>query len=214
LRQGGALLTRDVLVSAEVAREAEQRIEATLVREHEIRPLRATVPLERLRGALPEWAAAGLADAAIERLELRGALELLPGGARRPGFTARPSPSQEKACRELLSTYSEAGLSPPFSSDLPQHLRIRDDLTELLRYLEGQGSLTRLDADLLIDSSILADAATGVTAELGGRTDLGPADFREVLPVSRRHLMPLLSHLDGLGVTRRREGVRDVPGES
>ena len=91
---------------------------------------------------------------------------------------------------------------------------MRDDLDELLRHLEAQGSLTRLDADLLIDSSVLAEAATAVTTALAGRTDLGPADFREVLPVSRRHLMPLLSHLDGLGVTRRREGVRDVPVES
>jgi selenocysteine-specific elongation factor len=211
LRDDGVLVTRDVVVSAEVAREAERSIQAALEQEHEVRPLRSTVPLERLRTALPEWAAAGLADSAIERLHSQGALDMLPGGARRPGFEARPDASQEDACRTLLSTYSEAGLSPPFFSDLPQHLRSREDLVELLRYLEGQGSLTRLDADLLIDSSVLAVAVTAVTSELAGRTGLGPADFREVLPVSRRHLMPLLSHLDGLGVTRRRDGVRDVP---
>ncbi|MEJ2203823.1 MAG: selenocysteine-specific translation elongation factor [Gemmatimonadota bacterium] len=207
----GALLARDTVVSAEIARKAERIVETTLDHQHESHPLRAAVPLDRIRAAFPEWVTGHLADAAIERLAQAGALEVLPGGARRPDFEARPNPDQAEACRKLLATYTDAGLSPPFTSDLPPALGDREDLSELLRYLEGQGRLTRLDADLLIDASVLAGAATEVTSKLGGRTGLGPTDFREVLPVSRRHLMPLLSHLDGLGVTRRRESVRDVP---
>ena len=45
---------------------------------------------------------------------------------------------------------------------------------------------------------------------LGGQEGLGPADFRRVLPVTRKHLIPILGYLDGLGVTTRLETGRRV----
>ncbi|MCY4574417.1 MAG: SelB C-terminal domain-containing protein, partial [Gemmatimonadetes bacterium] len=52
-------------------------------------------------------------------------------------------------------------------------------------------------------------AAARVVEELGGREGLGPADFREVLPVTRKHLIPLLGHLNAQGVTHRADGARN-----
>ena len=46
--------------------------------------------------------------------------------------------------------------------------------------------------------------------ELGGREGLGPAHFRDVLPVTRKHLIPLLGHFDAEGVTHRADGARKV----
>ncbi len=212
LGASGAVLTRGWVVSAELAAEAEGLLLAVLQEEHAAYPLRPTVPLERLRASVPDWAAAGLADAVIGRLADSGALELRHGGARSPQFEARLNPQQEDACRQIVAIYAATELSPPFLDELPEDLRERGDLAELIRYLEGGGRLRRLDADLLIDPGALQSAETAVTTQLAGRTDLGPADFREVLPVSRRHLIPLLAHFDGLGVTIRRGGMRDVPG--
>ena len=50
-----------------------------------------------------------------------------------------------------------------------------------------------------------------VRQRLGGRSGLGPADFREVVDVSRKHLIPILEYLDLLGVTVRQEHGRAVP---
>ncbi len=50
-----------------------------------------------------------------------------------------------------------------------------------------------------------------IRESLGGRSDLGPAAFRDALPVTRKHLIPLLNYFDGLGVTLRRGEGRDVP---
>ena len=63
-------------------------------------------------------------------------------------------------------------------------------------------------------SDELERAATRITEELGGRRDLGPADFRDALPVSRKWLIPLLNYFDGRGVTTRHEAGRDVPAGS
>ena len=64
-------------------------------------------------------------------------------------------------------------------------------------------ALESLSEGLWVDRESLRDAEDRVRALLGGRTGLGPADFREALPVTRKHLMPLLAHLDRVGITQR-----------
>ncbi len=207
---GGA--TARTLAFAPTAVEgAAARIMEALEREHAADPLRPLVPLERLREAIPPWASPELAEAGLGRLARVGALELVGGGARRPGFRPAPTPDQEAACRALRALYEEAGLAAPFVEDLPDDLRARPDLPGLLRLLESEGSLRSVGEGLLVAAGALDAAAARITAALGGRSGLGPADFKEVLPVSRRHLMPLLAHFDGLGITLRRDNLREVP---
>ncbi len=207
----GAIVARGTVFAPEVAERSAELVLAALAEGHREMPLRPAVPLERLRSALPSWAPRPLADAVVERLRGRGALELAEGGARRPGFLPTPTPDQEEACGALVEVFREAGLAAPFVEELPAVLRARGDLAELLRHLEARGALHTVDEGLLFDADVLARAEAAVVAELGGRTGLSPTDFRDVLPVSRRHLMPLLAHLDGAGVTVRRGAVRDVP---
>jgi hypothetical protein len=70
----------------------------------------------------------------------------------------------------------------------------------------------RLVADgVYLASRALDGAAARVREALGGRSGLGPADFKDPLPVSRKRLIPLLNYFDGLGVTLRSGDGRDVP---
>ena len=212
LRARGTLVGKGLAFSPGVAEEASTLAMDALQRGHDEEPLRPSVPLERIRSALPPWAAKELSDLVVARLQNEGALELAEGGARRPGFLPSPTPDQEQASAALKDVYDQAGLAAPFLDDLPATLRDRGDLGQLLRFLERQGVLRTVDEKLLVSASALDAAARAVTERLGGRADLGPADFREVLDVSRKHLMPLLAYLDGLGVTVRRGPARDVPG--
>ncbi len=211
LGEGGGLLHGDSGFAARLADEARDRILAALEGEHEAHPARPVVALELLRTALPDWSSPLLAEAVLTNLASRGMIELAEGGARLPGFAARLLPDQEKACGALLRLYVEAALSPPFVHELPEDLLRREDLADLLRHLESAGALRAVADGLFFSASVLEEAEREVIAAFAGRTDLGPADFRAVLPVSRKHLIPLLVHFDGRGVTVRRDQVRDVP---
>jgi selenocysteine-specific elongation factor len=206
----GAIVARRAAFSTEVAADAERRMLAALDAGHRDLTLRTSVPLDRLRAALPGWAPAELADAVVERLRARDALELADGGARQPGFRPTPTVDEADACRALSAVYEGAGLAAPFLEELPEALRARRDLDELLRHLEAEGKLRTVAEGLLYDAEVLKGVEAAVVTELAGRTGLSPAEFRDVLPVSRRHLMPLLAYLDGAGVTLRRGPVRDV----
>ncbi len=206
----GALAVRDRLYPEAVVREAADLVLRTLDDGHRSEGLIPAVPLERLRGALPPWAGSGLADAVVRRLAGEGRLELAEGGARRPGFVPMPTPEQAEKLERLLALYRDAGLSAPFTEDLPPDLGPAEELGRLLGFLERNGRLRTVDQGLLIHVEALDRAERDVIEVLGGRQGLGPADFREVLPVSRRHLMPLLAYLDGIGATTRSGGLREV----
>jgi hypothetical protein len=95
--------------------------------------------------------------------------------------------------------------------ELPEDLRGRTDLWPLLHRMESEG-LVRLVADgVYLSGAELDAAASRIRDALGGRRALGPADFRDTLPVSRKRLLPLLAYFDGLGVTVRAGDGRDVP---
>jgi selenocysteine-specific elongation factor len=103
------------------------------------------------------------------------------------------------------------GLAPPFLDEFPEELRGRRDLHSLLRRLEQMDSVRQIADGFWVITEELDAAAVRIAKQLAGRRDLGPADFRDALPVSRKWLIPLLNYLDGKGVTSRHERGRDVP---
>jgi selenocysteine-specific elongation factor len=136
------------------------------------------------------------------------------GTVSRPDFVPRPTQEQETAREALRVLYREAGIAPPTVEELPDTLRRRTDLWPLLHLLEGEGSLTSLDHGLFAWRDAVEAAIHDVEVKMSGRKDLGPTDFRAVLPVTRKHLLPLLAHFDIRGVTVRRGANREVPVSS
>ena len=148
----------------------------------------------------------------IDALVEQGRLEAVDGGLRMPGFVPALTSEQEEVSAALLQALTGAGLAAPLVDELPERLRSRTDLRPLLRRLEERGEIRTVAEGLYIGSTELDRAAARIEEELAGRSGLGPADFRDVLPVSRKHLIPLLNYFDGLGVTLRDGGGRSVPG--
>ncbi|MDX1648050.1 MAG: SelB C-terminal domain-containing protein, partial [Longimicrobiales bacterium] len=169
------------------------------------------IPLAAARAGLPGWAPVELADAVVALAVAEGNLEEKGGGVRRPGHRAERTPDQERASAEIREILEAGGLGPPMLDELPDALRERDDLRALVRLLEEEGAIRQVAEGMYVSAGALDEAEARIRSELGGRSGLGPADFRGVLPVTRKHLIPLLNHFDGRGVTVRGEGGREVP---
>ncbi len=206
----GVLVSGTRAFAPEIAERAERNVLEALEAYHARYGLRPFASPDVLRDALPRWADPWLAEGVMRRLAERGEVEIVRGGIRDPAHTPMPTAEQGRALARLEHVYREAGLAPPSPEELPDELASRDDLWELLRYLEARGHLTTLPGGRFIDRAVLGEATARVRAELGGREGLGPTDFRGVLPVTRKHLMPLLTHLDRVGVTERKGELRSV----
>ncbi|HUF76162.1 MAG TPA: selenocysteine-specific translation elongation factor [Longimicrobiales bacterium] len=207
----GSFRTSRALYAASVRSEGEARILAAVEAGHAEDALRPAVPLAAVRSALPRWAPAELPDALVSALVAGGRLEDEEGGVRLPGHRPTLSADQRTASERLVGLLVEAGLGAPAVEELPEELRSRADLWSLLRRLETEGLVRPIADGVYLSSEELEGAASRIREALGGRKGLGPADFRDTLPVSRKRLIPLLNYFDGLGVTVRSADGRDVP---
>ncbi|HUF12077.1 MAG TPA: selenocysteine-specific translation elongation factor [Longimicrobiales bacterium] len=191
--------------------EQATRLLATDVRAwHRSHPLRAGMEHAEARRRL-DAETGGFADAVIEGAIRDGLLESRDGALAAPGFRPRADAGQVAARERLEGIYRGAGLAPPRFDELPGELADRSELRDLLALLEKDGVLLPFPPDRLIHAEVLADARTRLLAALSGRRDLGPADFRALFDLPRKHLIPLLELFDRLGWTRREGDRRMVP---
>jgi selenocysteine-specific elongation factor len=173
-------------------------------------PYRSGAPVESLRALAPAGAPRGFTDAVLQQAVAEGELRVEDGAVAEPDFEPRFSPAQEALLEDLAVRYAAAGLAPPTLDELPEEARSDPAFLALIRRLEEDGRLVQLEPGLLVDARSLEAGIARTRESLGGATGLGPADFREVLPVTRRHLLPILRYLDRTGVTRNTGDVRDV----
>jgi selenocysteine-specific elongation factor len=211
LASEGGLTTAGHLFGLSVSNRARTLARSAVESAQSSEALRPAVPLAEVRAALPSWAHPEVADAAIEALIGSGELEAVDGGVRTPGFEPSMTPDQADASVALMAAITREGLAAPLVEELPEALRARSDLKALIRDLEHRGEIRSVADGLYVGARELDEAAARITAELGGRSGLGPSEFREVLEVTRKHLIPILTYFDGLGITLRSPDGREVP---
>ena len=208
---GDPVLIEAALYDPAIVAAGEDLILGALRHYHESRSLEAGAPLEVLRTSLPTQARRGLADGLAARLSGDGRMVIEGRLARLTGFRAVPSPAETELAERIMAHLAEAGLQGPTTAALAADLSPGPDaLGPVLDFLAAKGRVRLVGDAFWVATEELGRAAARVVEELGGMEGLGPADFREVLPVTRKHLIPLLGHFDAEGVTHRADGARKV----
>jgi len=212
----GLLATEDVvqvenrLFSSRLWREGEGMILSALKDFHEESPLKPGIPLEELRQVLPGTFGQKLAEAILQDLASEDRLVLQGGTGALAGFQPSLSKRQISIRTKLLAVLTEAGLAPPSLRELGETFGNVRETEGILRLMEGNREVVNVDGEFFYETGIIRRAGVAVVTSLGGSRDLGPADFRDVIPVSRRHLLPLLRYFDLVGVTTRLADGRGV----
>lgn len=177
---------------------------------HRSWPLRTGIEMEELRRAAA--GAAALVQWGLDRLIADGILESRDGRIARAGYHPSLDPEQRRRVDSVLTILERAGAAPPDAAEIAAAAGGgADPLEELLRYLESEGLAVRIQPGIYLHRRVVDGLITAVREGLGGRTALGPADFRGIIDVSRKHLIPILEHLDQAGVTVRHGEGRSVP---
>lgn len=177
---------------------------------HAATPLRLSAPRKQLADpkrapALGAYVEAQLADAGLIVLTTTGAAmtDHVPANHLSPAQTARID--------EIEAALKAAGLNAPVVgafSDTPED-------ADLLALLINTGSAIELD-NVALNQRLLfhVDAISGAIRKLAdafpGRTAFTTSEARTALATNRKSIVPLLEHLDGLGVTVRTGDMRHV----
>jgi selenocysteine-specific elongation factor len=192
----------------------EAMIEST-ARLHAANPLLATLERAEVRASVP-GVAPELAEHALTMAIQRGNLIAAGSTITQSGFRPALNDRQTGVREALLHTLQHAGLAPPTVVELSRTLGGRDEIVQILRLLERDGLIQLVAPDLYVEASALRAALERTRTVLSGGELLPANAFRTALPVTRKHLIPLLEYFDRTGVTARVGDLRrivDAPGD-
>jgi selenocysteine-specific elongation factor len=121
------------------------------------------------------------------------------------------APEQVRALETIERRLEAAGFQVPDMAQLLREVPASAKPPELARYLVESGRAVRVTSDLYYPAARWAEVEARVRGHFAGKPALTMGEFKDLIQVSRKYAVPLLEHLDRLGITRR-EGDLRVPG--
>ena len=210
LAGAGAVRIADRWYARDTLADTRDSLTAAVEGFHEERPLRSGMEVEALRGST-SGTSADLVERALRDLIEEDILVRVESRIARRGWSPRLSPTQRRVTEEIVHRLAEAGAEAPRVPQLAPAGPHAGEVPDLVALLEEAGRVVRIEHDLFLDADVAHRIVEDVRHRLGGGEALAPGDFRDVVDVSRKHLMPLLAWLDRTGVTVRTASGRAVP---
>jgi selenocysteine-specific elongation factor len=176
---------------------------ATLEQFHRAAPLRPGMSREELRGR-----AGGVDDRVFTHLlgalEGEGLVRADRDKVRLASHEIKLSTDQQKATDRIEQSYLGAAAAPPSPEEaLAQAGLAGDEEHELFQVLIEARKLVKVKESLYFHTQALDTIQDKLVAMLRERKEIGPADIKDLLGISRKYAIPLLEFFDGRRVTAR-----------
>lgn len=200
---GKALVHRDAWP------RAQKKLVAVLKAHHEAHPAQLGLKLASVQqqlGVDGRTFAPILERAIAEKIvERRGDLLGIPGEG------GKLSDDDRRVVERVATQLETAMLNPPTLKELALASGANPQATQnAVDYLVGSGRAEVLPGGVLFGAKALAFAREEVVKFLKGKSEAAAKDFKEIIPTSRKYLIPLLEWLDAQGVTRNVNGIRTL----
>ena len=194
-----------VVLDSQVVNTLEETIVEAVCRQHTEHPLMPGLSKSAVATTLPRHLPEVILDVLLDRLITAQRLGVSSNALALPEHNVTLSEPQERIRATLLTTYEEAGWSPPSIDNAWKQLRVtQPDGEEVFQLLLRQGELVRLREDLIFSADRLDALVHEVRTRYAPGVAFGVADFKSWTGLSRKHAIPLLEYLDQRRVTRRR----------
>ncbi|MBI4513613.1 MAG: SelB C-terminal domain-containing protein, partial [Gemmatimonadetes bacterium] len=187
--------------SSAILAAAEAHILESFGEHHKRQPAAPGIPLEALRAAVPGSRTGALAQAVLARLDAAGRIVVRGGVAALADFTPALDSRAAAVSDRVLERLRTAGLAPPDVKELSREFG--EDVLKVLKFLAQGGTVIPVTPNLYYDRAALAEARARIESFLATRALATPGDLKNILGVTRKHLIPILEWLDRQGITVR-----------
>jgi selenocysteine-specific elongation factor len=176
---------------------------AALEEFHRAQPLRPGMSREELRGR------AGAPDEKVfahllSTMEAEGAVRAERDKVRLASHEVRLSPEQQRVVDQVEREFLTAEAAPPSPEEALGHAGVTgDEEHDLFQVLVEGKKLVRVKESLFFHARALDTIQEKLVALLRERKEIGPADIKDLLGISRKYAIPLLEYFDGRRVTAR-----------
>jgi selenocysteine-specific elongation factor len=190
-------------IHAEVLRQLENDMETVLTRYRSSNRLKWGMPREELRERM------GSVDMSffnwiLGRLAADGRISIKKGNVR-AGTGGVELSSEESQAQAMIIGLLKADLfRPPSERDLAGKSGVGPGtFGKVLALLIEDGTVVRLEPGLVVHAAAVDEARSRIVGYLSEKGEGTASDLKSVLGTTRKYAVPLLEHLDRMGVTRR-----------
>jgi selenocysteine-specific elongation factor len=140
----------------------------------------------------------------IGALEAEGVVVTERDKVRLASHDVRLAPEQQRIVDRLEQEYLTAAAAPPSPEEALGRIGVTgDEEHELFQLLLEARKLVRVKESLFFHAEALETIQGKLVALLRERKEIGPADIKDLLGISRKYAIPLLEYFDGRRVTAR-----------
>ena len=187
--------------------ESEQRLRSqalTALEEfHRANPLKPGMSREELRhraGDAEDRIFAHL----LGRLDAEGLVRSERDKVRLASHEVHLSADQQRVVEQVEGEFLRTGAAPPSPEEALNRAGVRgDEEHELFQILVEGRRLVRIKESLFFHAQALETIQNKLVTLLRERKEIGPADIKDLLGISRKYAIPLLEYFDGRRVTMR-----------
>lgn len=115
--------------------------------------------------------------------------------------TGKKIKDDEEVILRILRKY---GLTPPGLKELSIETNKKEkDLKDILNRLNYQGKAVKIKGDMYFHRDVIEDLKLKAVSYLKVKKEMTPSDFKSVVDISRKYMIPLLEYLDEIKLTIR-----------
>jgi len=104
----------------------------------------------------------------------------------------------------ILKTLLEYGLTPPGLKELSTETGKKEkDLRDILNRLSFEKKVVKIKGDMYFHRDVIEGLKQKATSYLTAKKEMTPSDFKSIVDVSRKYMIPLLEYLDEIKLTIR-----------
>jgi len=194
---------REWFVHADSRTRLREQVLRVLEAFHAQHPLRAGISREELRGRAGS-AQERIFSHMLGALEAEGIVKAEKDKVRLATHQIRLSLAQRTAVDKVEALFRGAGAAPPSPEEALSKAGLSgSEENELFQLLLDERRLVRIKESLFFHADILKAIEHKLVASLREKKEIGPAEMKDLLGISRKYAIPLMEYFDGQRVTTR-----------
>jgi selenocysteine-specific elongation factor len=170
---------------------------------YEKNPLKVGMSKEELRTRLPR-VDANIFQKALDECIGESRVEVEKDKVKLKMADKKVDKALEETEGSILKTLLKYGLTPPGVKELSTEIGKKEkDLRDILGRLGFEGKVVKIKGDMYFHRDAIEDLKQKAASYLTVKKEMTPSDFKSVIDVSRKYMIPLLEYLDEIKLTIR-----------
>jgi selenocysteine-specific elongation factor len=178
---------------------------------HSKHPLKNGMPKGELKSKFPPMMSDKLFNHLLSAMVKSREIVLSDNDVRLAGHTVTLKADQSDIKKQIIDTYLNSGIQPPYFKELSGTLKIDPkESKNVLMLLVKEGPIIKVKEDLFFHATVITDLKNRLVDFLKSNSEITTPQFKEMTGASRKYTIPLLEFFDDENLTIRVGDIRQL----